>query len=102
MMNSSQENNLVLSSVAQRDIEGILQYTLEEYGENQAEKYKDILNQKLIAIKENSGLGHHRKDIPDRYKAYRAKEHFIIFRVDGNNIYVVRVLHGSMDFTNKV
>ncbi|MGR3177252.1 MAG: type II toxin-antitoxin system RelE/ParE family toxin [Candidatus Anammoxibacter sp.] len=43
-------------------------------------------------------LGHSRPDIPTEYRAYQAGQHIIIFRIKDTTIYVVRVLHGSMDF----
>ena len=103
-MKSNHENpeySLVLAPEAQSDIDDILQYTIAEWGQNQAEKYKVVLGKGFSSLKYNPGLGHARPDIPAEYRAYQAGQHILIFRVADTTIYVVRVLHGSMDFTDK-
>lgn len=47
-------------------------------------------------------LGHWRADIPKTYKAYSAGEHIIIYRVEGQTVYVIAILHGSMDFLHQL
>ncbi|QPJ61305.1 MAG: type II toxin-antitoxin system RelE/ParE family toxin [Candidatus Nitronauta litoralis] len=92
------DNILLLSLEAEDDIRDILQYTLETYGEQQLLVYQEKLDQALATVLNNPGVGHKRPDLPPEYDAYPEGEHILIFRVKEKTIYVVRVLHGRMDF----
>ena len=91
---------LELSEEAEDDIRDIQQYTFDTYGEQQVFIYKTKLDDALKTILHNPRLGHKRSDIPSEYDAYLAGEHIIVFRVEKKIIYVVRVLHGHMDFSS--
>ena len=81
-MKSSQENpefSLIVAPEAQLDIFDILQFTLEEWGRQQAQKYKGILDEAFQVIRQNPNLGHLRPDIPLKYRAYPAGQHVIFF-----------------------
>ena len=96
------EYSLTVAPEAQTDIVGILQYTLELWGQSQADKYQSVIAGEFSAIRSNPGIGHRRLDIPERYRAHQAGQHVIIFRVEAETVYVVRVLHGSMDFVGRL
>ena len=105
LLKSNHDNpkySLIVAPEAQTDIVGILQYTLESWGQSQADKYQRIIDEEFSAIRTNPGIGHSRLDVPQRYKARQAGQHVIIFRVEAETIYVVRILHGSMDFTGRL
>ena len=93
---------LIVAPEAQMDIVGILQYTFEKWGQSQADKYHRIIACEFSTIRTNPGVGHSRTDIPKRYKAHQAGQHVIIFRVETETVFIVRVLHGSMDFNNRL
>jgi toxin ParE1/3/4 len=104
-MKSNQDNpeySLIVAPEAQMDIVGILQYTLETWGRSQADEYQSVIAGEFSAIRANPGIGHSRSDIPERYNAHQAGQHVIIFRVEAETVYVVRVLHGSMDFVGRL
>ncbi len=73
--------NLELSSLAQLDIEDIVQYTFVNHGLMQVDKYLDILMQAMVHIAENSDIGHKREDLPDNYKAWSVEKHIIIYKL---------------------
>ena len=98
-MKSNQESEYVLdlSQEARDDIRSILQYTFETYGEAQADAYENVLNKALVSIIGSPGIGHKRLDLPSDCRAFQAGQHLVIFRVEETVIYVLRILHGSMD-----
>ncbi|MCH8209292.1 MAG: type II toxin-antitoxin system RelE/ParE family toxin [Nitrospinae bacterium] len=100
-MKSSRDLDYILdlSENAEDDLRNIQQYTFEKYGERQVYVYEEILNKALATLLHNPKLGHKRPDIPPEYKAYPVGQHVIVFRVEDQTVYVVRVLHGSMDFS---
>jgi toxin ParE1/3/4 len=89
---------LELSDEAYDDLIDIQNYTLLEYGESQMEKYSDILEQALEHILYYPLSGHSRIDVPEKYLTWQVEEHILIYRVENNIIYLVRVLHKKMNF----
>jgi len=66
-MSSPERYTLRLSRQAERDIESILQYTYETYGERQRQTYADTLHEAFETITGNPGLGHGRPDLSERH-----------------------------------
>ena len=91
------------SARAERDFKAIQRYTLKTYGEKQVWKYTGMLKEGLAKLESNPGLyGHGRPDIPQTYRAYKIGEHSLIYRIEGRTIYLVAILHGSMDFSSQL
>ena len=101
-MSSPERYTLHLSRQAERDIESILQYTYETYGEGQRQIYAAALDRALATITGNPGLGHRRPDLSDRHRAFTVEQHVVVYTVSGQRINVARILHGRMDFTRHV
>ena len=101
-MRSDSEYSVELSEEAVSDLIDIQNYTYTNYGENQLIKYETILDEALKGILLFPNSGHGRPDIPVNYQVVQAGEHMIIYRVEEMKIYVIRVLHASMDFDTKL
>ena len=87
----------ILSEIADQDLEGIFDYTFDEFGFDQAEK--DLLEieeifQNLII---NPQIGKKRDEIKLGLYSFPKDNHIIFYRILDNHIRVVRVLHGSQD-----
>lgn len=92
-----------LSARAQKDFKAIQQYTLKQHGEKQVLKYSTVMKTGLEKLAKDPELyGHFRPDIPERYRAYQIGKHSVIYRVDERTIFVVAILHGSMDFMSQL
>lgn len=94
---------ITISPEAKRDIKAIFEYSIETFGEMQTEKYMDSLDKTLVTVQNMPSRGHTRKDIPNKYLAISSGQHSIIYRFDEkiNRVFVIRVLHTRMDFTQK-
>jgi len=101
-MFSPERYTLHLSRQAERDIESILQYTYETYGDGQRHSYAAALDYALATITDNPGLGHRRPDLSNRHRAFHVKQHAVVYTVSGQRINVARILHGRMDFSRHV
>ncbi len=101
-MKLNSDYSLELSEEAVSDLVDIQNYTFTNYGENQLQKYEAILDKAFNGILFFPNSGHSRPEIPYNYQVVQAGEHMIIYRVEEMKIYVVRVLHTSMDFDNKL
>jgi len=103
-----------LAGTADSDFESILLWTLEQFGDVQAETYSETLSaavQALIAGPEQPGIKARPEIGRDLFTLHVARNggrgrHFVLFRVDarpGNRqIDVLRILHDSMDLARHV
>ncbi len=98
-MKSDHKYALELSEEAFDDLVNIQNYTYSVHGENQWKIYESLLDKAMLQILDNPFSGHVRSDIPKDYQARNVGEHVMIYRVAEDTIYIVRVLHGSMDFS---
>ena len=100
-MKSDPEYSFVFSAEAHDDLVDIQSYTFSTYGEGQWIKYNILLDQAMKKILQNPLLGHIRDDVPDQYRTWKVESHVLIYRIDSELIYLVRVLHKRMNFTLK-
>jgi toxin ParE1/3/4 len=87
-----------LSEDADRDIDAIATYTLENWNEAQADRYLIGLHRLLERLAANPRLGISCEDIRAGYFRRRYRSHMIFFRRSARGIFVIRVLHAQMDF----
>jgi toxin ParE1/3/4 len=81
---------------AEADLTSIAQYTLEVWGSAQCDKYMALLEETCERILPDNI--HHALPVPERAELlrWRCERHFIYFRLDGEDIEIVRVLHERM------
>lgn len=101
-MSSPNRYTLRLSRQAEADLESILQYTYETYGERQRQIYADALHEAFETITGNPGLGHRRPDLSEHHLAFHIEHHFVVYTVSGQTVNVSRILYERMDFTRHV
>jgi len=99
---SSPKYRLVLSPRAEQDIEGILRYTGETWGERQLIVYRDKIGDALDRLLRNPGSGHPSADLPDAYRLYPVGLHVIVYRLKQQVIEVIRILHQRMSLMRHV
>ncbi len=97
-MSSNHKYSLELSEEAYDDLVNIQNYTYTNFGEKGWKLYGEALDQCLLQVLEHPHSGHKRKDIPDKYLCWNVREHVLIYRIENEVIYVVRVLHKRMNF----
>jgi toxin ParE1/3/4 len=100
-----------LSSAAERDYLGIIEWTAETFGVRQARAYGRTLMLALRALGANpnvpdsqarDAIRHGLRSLHVARKGRRGR-HFIVYRVvDGTRVDVVRILHDSMDLSPHV
>jgi toxin ParE1/3/4 len=92
--------NLSLSSLAKNDLVAITEYTIQQWGEAQADKYLEQLENGLSKVQNNPNIGRIRTDISDRHRSILVEKHIIIYFVQDNKIFVSRILHQSRDVSS--
>lgn len=87
----------ILSEIADKDLEDIFDYTFDEFGFNQAEKYLLEIEEIFQHLIVNPQIGKKRDEIKQGLYSFPKDNHIIFYRILDDHIRVVRVLHGSRD-----
>jgi toxin ParE1/3/4 len=90
-------NDYKLTLAAKNDIKDIWQYTVEKWGEQQAEKYIDQLEKKFKDLVKTPNLGRARPDIRNGYRSLPEGKHIIFYRVADHLIEIIGIPHANMD-----
>ena len=95
---------LVLTETADRDLQDLLAFTDITFGPQQRVVYRDKIHKAFKRLQSMPNIGHLRKDIPKEMKSYTVGQHSIIYRMNESQqeIFIYRILHVRMDFTDKV
>jgi toxin ParE1/3/4 len=102
---------LAISATAQRDIDSLLTFSRQRFGEVRAEKYEALLFSAFIDIRNDpnrpgvrtdvelqTGIRlYHLRSVLRPQRLVRSPRHWIAFKVRNDQIRVVKVLHESMD-----
>lgn len=92
-------NKYIISAKAKADFKAIAKFTIQKFGEEQSLKYAAGLKRALAELAENPELGRRYVAIKDKMLLrYRYKAHVIFYYLMENEIFIVRVLGGRMDF----
>ena len=88
---------LRLTPAALRDLEGIWRYTAQQWGDSQAARYLDLLNDAFLAIAQSPRSAPGCEHIRAGYRRQLVEHHAVYFRLEAGTVIVVRVLHERMD-----
>jgi toxin ParE1/3/4 len=88
---------LRLTAPALDDLEEIAVYTTAKWGEQQAQAYLAQIDETIIALADNPALGREHYGVPPAIKGRKSGAHILFYRVDGDTLYILRILHESMD-----
>jgi toxin ParE1/3/4 len=92
-----------LTNKAVEDLTNIWEYTVEEWSEQQADKYYNLLLSRCQEIANNPELGKIYDGITNDLFGFKVEKHVIFYRKRINNqIEITRILHGQMDLINRI
>ncbi|HYI25012.1 MAG TPA: type II toxin-antitoxin system RelE/ParE family toxin [Thermomicrobiales bacterium] len=74
----------------QRDIDDILQYTLDRWGKDQADTYEADLYQAIEQLRQFPQLG---RLVAGRNRELPVRHHIILYEYTGETVTVLRVIH---------
>jgi toxin ParE1/3/4 len=87
----------VLSPRAQDDLDEIVDYTADRWGVDQAAFYLRQLRNHIEAVAAQPKAGRPCPDIRPGYYRTKSGSHVIFYRLTGQGIDVIRILHERMD-----
>lgn len=94
----------VLSPLAVADLEGVFEYTLLSWEEEQFERYRGAITLALESLAKNpSARGSKaRDDLMKGCRFFRVEHHYIVYRIGADGIEVGRILHERMNFEHRI
>ncbi|MHA7099545.1 toxin ParE1/3/4 [Roseivirga pacifica] len=95
-----QLRHYVLSQSADHDLEDIFDYTVQEFGMDQAVAYLSGLDELFYMLLDNPELGRLRPELKAGLRSIAKEAHVVFYSVNDDYIRVIRVLHGSRDMIN--
>ncbi|MCY4283390.1 MAG: type II toxin-antitoxin system RelE/ParE family toxin [Gammaproteobacteria bacterium] len=88
---------IVKQALSEQDLIEIWLYTLNEWGEYQADKYLDDLEEAMRLLAEQPLICRERTELSPPVRIHHHVHHLIAYQVLEDGINVIRVLHESMD-----
>jgi toxin ParE1/3/4 len=93
----------IISEKATEDLDQIWQYTYFQWSEHQADKYYNLLIQKIELIAQNAVVGRRMDDIKEGYRYLPVGSHIIFYKNSEDNVVtIIRILHQRMDIPNRL
>src|SRR4051812_23211236 len=89
---------LELTPAALSDLRSIGAYTLQNWGPEQEQRYLDSLWTKFEEILASPEKWRTRDDLFPQCQIAAQGRHVLLFRIKGQTLQIVRILHSSMDF----
>lgn len=86
-----------LSTRAVADLARIADYTIEQFGIEQARRYRNELETCFATIAGNALLGRSVEALAPNLRRFEHESHVIFYKSLGSGVLIVRVLHESMD-----
>ena len=87
-----------LSSRAESDLSEIADYTIESFGIEQARRYMDGLEACFQTLADKPLDGRGTDELAPKLRRFRHQSHMVFYIPDEEGVFIVRVLHQSMDF----
>ncbi|GJL76643.1 type II toxin-antitoxin system RelE/ParE family toxin [Nitrosomonas sp.] len=96
-MSSLNNYELLITDPARDDLEAIAVYSFIKWGEERTNKYTEDLYKTITNIANNPDTGKSRYGVPKVIKGRKSGHHVIFYRIVDQTIFVMRILHESMD-----
>ncbi len=86
-----------LTPAAKSDLIEIWNYIVGTWGEKQAEKYFQDIDDKLNQLAETPEIVQQRSEIRPGYYSFPVGKHIVFYLQSGKHIVIIGILHGRMD-----
>ncbi len=93
---------LRISRRADADLDAIWHYIARD-SPAAANRVEDALHEAMRSLAEFPGMGHRRRDVVNpAYRFWAVNPYLIAYRIDGDTLIVVGVLHGARDIRRQL
>ena len=88
---------LAVTHAARRDLKAIARYSEQEWGAARKKLYMAAIRERFAAVLHHSALGSPRDDLGSGARCLAVGRHLIFYRVEDEEVVILRVLHQRMD-----
>jgi toxin ParE1/3/4 len=99
---SARRPRLELASCARNDIRSIRAYSRGQWGEHQANENSAALSRGFETIRDNPEFGVAADDLGAGLRSFSVEQHRIIYRIRGETIRILRIIHHRQDVSRQV
>ena len=93
---------IIFLEEALADLEDIWFYTFEKWSLAQADRYYNLIIEEIDFLSKKPKSGKVLSHLRLGYHSSKVKSHFIFYKFPSIELEVVRILHESMDITNRL
>jgi toxin ParE1/3/4 len=86
-----------LSPEAEADLDGLWYYVATNGSTDIADRLADSITARFLLLGTHPRAGRHRDDLRPGVRVFPVGEYVIVYRVDGNDVLIQRVVRGSRD-----
>ncbi len=86
-----------LTEQAEQDLEDIFDYTVSEFGVDQAIRYVSEFEGVFENLAANTELGRERNEVRKGLRSFAKNSHVIFYRILKKRVRILRILHSSRD-----
>ncbi len=95
--------NYFLTNKAVNDLSNIWNYTFDNWSEQQADKYYQMLIDSCQMIAEKSNIGKNYEGIVSQLFGFKTGRHIIFYRnVRKDEVEIIRIIHEQMDLKHRI
>ena len=91
---------LILSRRAKEDLLEIWEF-IADHDEIAADRYIDHLRDRALVLLHFPELGRARNEIHLNLRSLLARNHLLFYKIEGEEVQILRILHGSMDLPSQ-
>ena len=95
----SKSRTISLRPKAVTDLEDIFDYSVPKFGVVRAEQYILDLNEAFIKLAEEPHIGKDYTHVKQELMGFPVVSHIVFFKHTSTQLYIIRVLHKSMDYS---
>lgn len=94
----------IISVEASKDLENIWLYTFENWSQEQADRYFNLIMDEIENISNDPSSGIDYSDIREGYFRSRVNSHYIFYKVNLKKkvVEIIRILHQQMDIESRL
>lgn len=85
-----------LSQLAAKDFAAIYEYSLLNFGAEQADAYTHDLEKLFELLHQSPFMGNVYEEVGDNVRVHYHQKHSIFYQQRSSNIFILRILHSSM------
>ncbi len=89
--------NFYFTEQAEKDLEAIVDFTVQRWGMAQSHNYLDELDALAQILADNPLLGAEREELSPGLRSFPCQSHLLFYVLQKEGIIIVRVLHTSVD-----